>query len=315
MSTAIRPRPFTGLLVTLAAACIIADQLSKAWFVYTLGSHQAADFLAFCQEYFTLFAGWDPKSPGLIMEHYSMFKPDIILWDPWLRWNLVTNTGAAWSMFAGNSFALSGVSAVMATALAVIWHRYFRFHYGMTLALGAIIGGALGNFADRFRLHEVVDFIHVKLPLIGRLFPALGDPYDFPIFNVADSCAVCGTLALALYLIIADLRHMAERRRLAKVQAEAKPADGFDPFKRSDAEIAEIREIAGELSRQIRSGETFTPRSQTAMPLGLESERAAMNHSGAGADNADVDAAALAEPDAAWDGARPDASTPGDPRS
>jgi hypothetical protein len=116
----------------------------------------------------------------------------------------------------------------------------------MTWALGAIIGGALGNFVDRFRLREVVDFVDVKIPLIGRLFPALGDPYDFPIFNIADSCAVIGTFALALYLIAADL-HGVQRRR--KVQAMA-----FTPYREGlvldrDA-LARLRAMAASEPRQ-----------------------------------------------------------------
>lgn len=270
MSTAVRPLPHTGLLVVLVLVAIITDQLSKAWFVYTLGDHQAADFIVFCEGYFKLFAGWDPQAGGMVVKTYFPFKPAIILWDPWLRWNLVTNTGAAWSLFSGNSFALSGVSIVMAGALCWVWNRYFKFHYGMTWALGAIIGGALGNFVDRFRLHEVVDFVDVRLPLIGRIFPQLGDPYNFPIFNVADSCAVCGTLALAGYLILTDIRHLRERRRQAAAAAiQAAASRGFDPFQRSPEEIEQAREAAGELSRQVRSGETFMPRSQTDMPLGL----------------------------------------------
>jgi signal peptidase II len=284
----------------------VADQLSKAWFVYRLGSHQAADFLGFCQQYFRLWAGWDPHAGGLVVRTYLPFKPDIIVWDPWIRWNLITNTGAAWSMFRGNSFALSGVSAIMATALAFIWRNYFRHNRNMTIALGAIIGGALGNFADRFRLHEVVDFIDVKIPLIGKIFPALGNPYDFPIFNIADSCAVCGTLALALYLIALDLRHIAERKREATARvAAAARGDSFDPHKHTAEEIEEIREVAEELSRQIRSGETFTPRSQTGSPLGLRDGElgTALNHGGYGVDNADVDSAANARPATdAWDG-------------
>lgn len=198
-----------GLLWTIAVTSVLADQLSKAWFVYKLGSHQAAGFLSFAKEYFALWAGFD--GPPAVIANYFPFAPPIPVWQHWIQWNLTTNTGAAWSLFSGNSFALSFVSLLMAVALYIFWRRSFSRHLAMTWALGAIIGGALGNFCDRFRLHEVVDFIDVKIPLIGQLIPKLGDPYDFPIFNIADSCAVVGTLAFALYLIIADLRRMRRR--------------------------------------------------------------------------------------------------------
>jgi signal peptidase II len=204
------PRPKFGLLWTLAVTSIVADQLSKAWFVYKLGTHQAVDFFSFLPAYFKLWAGFN--GPPAVIANYFPFTPPLPVWGHWIQWNLTTNTGAAWSLFAGNSFALSFVSLIMAIVLYLFWRRSFSHHLAMTWALGAIIGGALGNFCDRFRLHEVVDFIDVKIPLIGQVFPQLGNPYDFPIFNIADSCAVCGTIAFALYLIMADLRRMRRRQ-------------------------------------------------------------------------------------------------------
>jgi hypothetical protein len=131
----------------------------------------------------------------------------------------------------GNSFRLSFVSLAMAILLYLVWSYSFKRNAGMTWALGAIIGGALGNFIDRFRLREVVDFIDVKIPYIGQLFPKLGDPYDFPIFNVADSCAVCGTLALAAYLVISDISSHVAASRARRAKPGPGAGDGpVDPF-------------------------------------------------------------------------------------
>jgi signal peptidase II len=259
-------RSRAGLLVTLVVLIIIADQLSKAWFVFHLGDPRTADFGEFLRSYFSVWAGWDAQAPGQVTAHYFPFKPPEPVWPGWVYWHLVTNTGAAWSMFAGNSLALSGVSAVMAVLLTWVWSRHFRTQTAMTWAMGGIIGGALGNFIDRFRLHEVVDFIDAKLPLIGRIFPQLGDPYDFPIFNIADSCAVCGTLALALYLILSDIRHLSAKRKSA-APAVAIPAGTFDPYALDPAEKAERIENLKRQADAIRAGETFTPRSETAAPL------------------------------------------------
>jgi signal peptidase II len=265
-----RPRPHTALLATLIVFIVIADQLSKAWFVYHLGFHKAPDFLSFCQTYFTQWAGWSPHADGAVIRHYFPFKPPEVLWPPhWVQWQLVTNTGAAWSIMAGNSFALSGVSAIMAVALCVIWNRYFRFNLAMTWALGAIIGGALGNFADRFRLHEVVDFIAVQIPYIARWFPQLGsDPYQFPIFNIADSCAVCGTIALALYLVVSDVQHMRKKQQPKRASAPAYT----DPTELSAEEKASKVAEAQALNERVRSGEQFLPKSRTDLPLGLGSD-------------------------------------------
>jgi signal peptidase II len=239
-----RHSPYLGLLLGFAAVLIVADQLSKAWFVYRLGSHSAADFFSFCAEYFTLWVS-DLQGRGVI-DNYMPFQPPIRIYEDWIQFNLTTNNGAAWSLFANNSFALSFVSLAMAGLLYYIWQRSFRHHLGMTWALGAIIGGALGNFVDRFRLKEVVDFIDVKIPYLGRLFSSIPDPYDFPIFNVADSAAVCGTIALALYLIYSDI--VATRRRLRE-RHHPKPAPfpeghglDYDP-----AALEELKRGGGEI--------------------------------------------------------------------
>lgn len=221
----------TGLVVFLAVAIILADQLSKAWMVYELSSYKLirpqAGFGEFAKDY---FGRWDGLGKGdghgVVTERYGPLGGEKLVWDPWVRWRLTTNTGAAWSIFEGNSFALSFVSLIIVFALIFAWNRAFKYNLGMSIACGAILGGALGNFFDRFRLKEVVDFAFVKIPVIGRIFPKLGDPYDFPIFNVADACAVCGTLALAFYLLGLDLS--AARRRKDGKQKTA-PAQ-FTPY-------------------------------------------------------------------------------------
>lgn len=204
-------RPLTPLLLLVAIIIIVGDQLSKAWFVFKLGTHNSDSFEEFCSTYFRLL---NANTEGSVVANYSPFSFDpMIVWDPWIQFNLTTNTGAAWSIFRDQSFVLSFVSLVMAGVLFYIWHRHFRYNTGMTWAMAGIIGGALGNFLDRFRLREVVDFIDVKIPYLGKIIPSISDPYDFPIFNVADSGAVCGTVALAIYLIIVDINALKRRRK------------------------------------------------------------------------------------------------------
>ena len=54
-----------------------------------------------------------------------------------------------------------------------------------SVALALILGGALGNLYDRIRLHHVVDFLAVRIY-----------HYNWPDFNVADSCIVIGACLL-----------------------------------------------------------------------------------------------------------------------
>jgi lipoprotein signal peptidase len=53
------------------------------------------------------------------------------------------------------------------------------------LALGAVVGGAVGNVIDRIRFGAVVDFVD-----------AHGWGWHWYVFNVADAAIVCGVLAL-----------------------------------------------------------------------------------------------------------------------
>ncbi|NGZ73892.1 signal peptidase II [Saccharibacillus alkalitolerans] len=57
----------------------------------------------------------------------------------------------------------------------------------LPIALSLVLGGALGNFLDRVRMGEVVDFFLFNF-----------GSYSFPIFNVADSCIVVGVVLIIL---------------------------------------------------------------------------------------------------------------------
>ena len=104
------------------------------------------------------------------------------------------NTGAAWSLFAGNNGLLALVSIV---ALVVLFLTRDRFEIHTRLgqvALGLIMGGILGNLTDRLRVGHVVDFIRFYLERRGD-----GAEVGFPAFNVADS-AICLGVGLLLLL-------------------------------------------------------------------------------------------------------------------
>jgi signal peptidase II len=96
------------------------------------------------------------------------------------------NTGAAFSFAEGATVLFS----LIAVAVAVVIVRQARRLYstGWAVALGLVLGGAIGNLSDRifrspgFLRGGVVDFISVFAP-DGRVFP---------VFNVADSAITIG---------------------------------------------------------------------------------------------------------------------------
>jgi signal peptidase II len=99
----------------------------------------------------------------------------------------IRNTGVAFGALSGGGWL---VTALTLTALSFLL-GYFALRSGMRglwVPVGVILGGALGNLADRAREGAVIDFI---------------DPAFWPAFNVADIAIVLGILGL---LYVADSR-------------------------------------------------------------------------------------------------------------
>ncbi|KRV50140.1 signal peptidase II [Wenjunlia vitaminophila] len=114
-------------------------------------------------------------------------RPAIEVIGTYLRFDVVRNPGAAF----GLGEALTIVLTVIAASVIVIIARIARKLYSLpwAIALGLLLGGALGNLTDRvFRSPgvfrgEVVDFIA---------------PANFAVFNLADSAIVCGGFLIVL---------------------------------------------------------------------------------------------------------------------
>ncbi len=108
----------------------------------------------------------------------------------------VRNSGGAFGLLAGTSRALRLPFFLLVSAAAVGALLFFvrRVEPGRRLllfALGAILGGALGNLVDRMISGEVTDFLDVHWR-----------GYHWPAFNVADSCITTGMLVLLVYSLV-----------------------------------------------------------------------------------------------------------------
>ena len=143
--------------VAAALAVIVLDQATKLWllFVFNIARRGAVSVTPF----FDLVLAW--------------------------------NTGISYGWFQNESAAgqtiLLAVKAVAVVVLA-IWMARSRTLLA-TIALGLIIGGALGNAIDRLAYGAVVDFalFHVQ---IG------GKPFNWYVFNLADVAIVAGVVGL-----------------------------------------------------------------------------------------------------------------------
>ncbi|PBC64455.1 signal peptidase II [Streptomyces sp. Tue6028] len=117
------------------------------------------------------------------LEHHDSIE---IVGD-WLKFEAIRNAGAAFGF--GEAFTV--IFTVIAAAVIVVIARLARKLYSLpwAIALGLLLGGALGNLTDRiFRSPgvfegAVVDFIA---------------PKHFAVFNLADSAIVCGGILIVL---------------------------------------------------------------------------------------------------------------------
>lgn len=115
-------------------------------------------------------------------------RPPLVLL-PVLDLRLVSNRGITFGWLGQSRLAGPLLLAVIALAIVValgVWlSRTERPLVGV--AIGAIVGGAVGNVADRLRLGFVVDFIQVH-----------AFAWSWYVFNVADAAIVCGVGVLLL---------------------------------------------------------------------------------------------------------------------
>jgi signal peptidase II len=116
---------------------------------------------------------------------------------PFLDLELLRNPGISFSLFrqetATGRWILLGLT-LAATILLGAWLWRVRGKLP-ALALGAIVGGALGNGYDRFAYRSVVDFVD---------FHAFG--YNFYVFNVADTAITLGVALLLFDSLVMERR-------------------------------------------------------------------------------------------------------------
>ena len=133
-----------------------------------------------------------------IVRRFELYTGEAII-NNFFSFYYTQNTGSAFSFLADKSwgiYVLSGFSTIL--AIAVFYFMIKSITLGENLvacSFALLFAGAVGNLIDRFRLHYVVDFIRFDF-----------GSYTFPIFNVADICAVLGTIMLIAILIFLPKR-------------------------------------------------------------------------------------------------------------
>ena len=125
-----------------------------------------------------------------VVLHYVLTEYAAIVLTPFFAIVRAWNTGVSFSMF--NNFGLNGVYVLSTIALLIVlallkWLSTEKNRI-MQLALGFIIGGAIGNVIDRIRLKAVFDFLDFYI----------GD-HHWPAFNMADSFICIGAAIIIIH--------------------------------------------------------------------------------------------------------------------
>ena len=139
-----------GITVAVAAAVVAADQAATSWAVHRLA-----------------------RGPIHVLGPLDL--------------QLQVNTGSAFFSLAQGWEAVFGALAAVVVVVLVAASRRARSD-GLAAAIGLVVGGALGNLADRIFRHYhggVVDFIALHF---------------WPTFNVADACITVGVVLVAVGL-------------------------------------------------------------------------------------------------------------------
>ena len=113
----------------------------------------------------------------------------------YLKLTYVRNTGAAFSIFVGFSPYLALVGAVIVVAILYFYHRTKPQDLWLRIGLALVLGGSLGNLADRIFHGYVIDYIDVTV---------------WPVFNFADAMINVGVALIALRLFIRGKRDVSD---------------------------------------------------------------------------------------------------------
>lgn len=124
---------------------------------------------------------------------FLLGKPPIVLIEGFLQLNYLENFGAAFGILQNRQNFFIAITVIVIFGIIYYLKTKMNLSIAARIAFSMIVGGAIGNLIDRIRLGYVIDFIDVKF----------GSLYDYPVFNIADSFIVIGTVII-LYLVLSN---------------------------------------------------------------------------------------------------------------
>jgi len=137
----------------------------------------------------------DQAHKWLMITYFGFLEGDLVRATPFLDLVLVWNKGISYGLFAQDTRlgrVILLVIALVTCLILAIWLARAA-NRPVALALGAIIGGALGNALDRLVYGAVADFFSLH---------AFG--YYWYVFNIADVAIVAGVIGLLYDSLLAS---------------------------------------------------------------------------------------------------------------
>ena len=164
------------------------------------------------------------------------------------RWE---NDGAMLNILSGQQWLLAGIAFGAAIVLVMILLRYNEGFWG-TIGLAAVLGGTIGNLADRiFNDGKVVD-----------MFQTL--PFRFPIFNIADIFITLGFMTFLVHFVIVTINtEKAEKAERVTNDGKSYVYDKQDNDTHNSGELADMDAI---IATQAEQELAFAERTASSQP-------------------------------------------------
>jgi signal peptidase II len=145
------------------------------------------------------------------------FKPNTLypVVGDWLRIDLIHNAGGLFGILQDTAVAFAIVTIAVIGLIVWLELQWGWRSWIVTLALGLLIGGAIGNFIDRIRQSYVVDFADIG---IGT--------WRFYVFNIADMAVTCFFILLIGMWLLAPRLLAGGGREAAAVHEAASVGPG-----------------------------------------------------------------------------------------
>lgn len=172
-----------------------------------------------------LGAALDLLTKHLAFLYIGPYDPEVPVLDGLFSFGRTVNEGVIFGKFAGAKTLWLVVSIAAVPAILAIFFSVKKPNWVLTISLGLILAGTIGNMYDRVTVGAVRDFI--KFYYVR----ADGTQAVWPLFNLADSCICVGVFLLTLEMLFFDEKKKKKKDEAPKLEtaSPAGPVAGQGP--------------------------------------------------------------------------------------